>query len=68
MELKFKVKSVAEDVGVSPADVIKIVKDYTGTEKKQISSLSKYECDIVLDKVTQLHAVDSFDAFFATRA
>ena len=41
--IKYKVKEVATDLGVTTKDVIKVIKDYCGSDKKAMTALSEEE-------------------------
>ena len=66
-ELKCKIKDAAKDLELTPNDIIAIVKERTGAEKKSGQSLSVAEMNIVLEHITQGSQVDNFDAYFALR-
>ena len=38
--IKYKVKEVATDLGVTTKDVTKVIKDYCGSDKKAMTALS----------------------------
>ena len=61
---KAKIRDFAKDLNTSPADVIGIVSDYLGVEKKVGASFVGEELDVILDKLTQDNQVDSFDEYF----
>ena len=61
---KAKIRDFAKDLNTSPADVIGIVSDYLGVEKKVGASFVGEELDIILDKLTQDNQVDSFEEYF----
>lgn len=62
---KVKIRDFAKDLNSAPADIIKVVKDYLGVEKKVGASFAGEELDIVLEKLTQDNQVDSFEDYFA---
>ena len=66
-ELKCKIKDAAKDLELTPNDIIAIVKERTGAEKKSGQSLTVAEMNIVLEHITQGSQVDNFDAYFAAR-
>ena len=51
---------------LTPNDIIAIVKERTGAEKKPAASLTTAEMNIVLEHISQKNQVSSFDAYFAT--
>ena len=65
--IKYKVKEVATDLGVTTKDVIKVIKDYCGSDKKAMTALSEEELNVVFDWFTQKNAVADFNAYFAVR-
>ncbi|MBQ3842245.1 MAG: translation initiation factor IF-2 [Ruminiclostridium sp.] len=67
-ELKCKIKDAAKDLELTPNDIIAIVKERTGSEKKSGQSLTVAEMNIVLEHITQGSQVENFDAYFAARA
>ena len=64
-EQKCKIKDAAKDLGLGAADIIEIVKSYTGTEKKPAGSLTTEEMNLVLEHISQKNQVKSFEAYFA---
>ncbi|MBR1535076.1 MAG: translation initiation factor IF-2 [Ruminococcus sp.] len=67
MMIKYKVKEFATDLGVTTKDVIKVIKDYCGSDKKAMTALSEEELNVVFDWFTQKNAVADFNAYFAVR-
>ncbi len=65
--IKYKVKEVAADLGIQTKDVIKVVKDYCGADKKAMTALTEEELNVVFDWFTQKNAVADFSAYFAVR-
>ena len=65
--IKYKVKEVATDLGVTTKDVIKVVKDYCEADKKAMTALTEDELNVVFDYFTQNNAVADFAAYFAVR-
>ncbi|MBP5604754.1 MAG: translation initiation factor IF-2, partial [Ruminiclostridium sp.] len=65
-EQKCKIKDAAKDLVLTPNDIIAIVKERTGAEKKPAASLTTAEMNIVLEHISQKNQVSSFDAYFAT--
>ncbi len=65
--IKYKVKEVATDLGLTTKDVIKVVKDYCGTDTKAMTALTEEELNVVFDWFTQQNAVADFSAYFAVR-
>ena len=65
--IKYRVHEVAKDLGVPSKDVIALLMDYTGEERKHMTALTDDELNIVLEYYTQKNQVKSFDAYFASR-
>ncbi|MCL2633827.1 MAG: translation initiation factor IF-2 [Oscillospiraceae bacterium] len=66
MEQKFKLRDAAKDIGIETGEIITIVKDYFGVEKKPTGTLTLSELDVVLEKITRLNEVKTFDEYYAT--
>ncbi len=64
---KYKVKDIANDLGVSNKTITEILEKHCGVTKKTMTALEDNELDIIFDVVTQQNKVDSLDAYFATR-
>ena len=64
-EQKTKIKDAAKDLNLTANDIVDIVKDKTGVEKKPAASITEAEMNIVLEHITQNNQVKSFDAYFA---
>ena len=67
MMIKYKVKEVATDLGVTTKEIIKVLKDYCSVDKKAMTALEENELDIIFDYYTQKNAVEDFNAYFAVR-
>lgn len=65
--VKYKVKEVAADLGVSNKKIIDILGEYCGITKKTMTTLEESELDMIFDVITKENSVDSFDSYFATR-
>ncbi|MBR1831689.1 MAG: translation initiation factor IF-2 [Ruminiclostridium sp.] len=66
-ELKCKIKDAAKDLELTPNDIIAIVKERTGAEKKSGQSLTVAEMNVVLEHITQANQVENFEAYLAAR-
>jgi len=64
-EQKFKIKDAAKDLELTANDIIDIIREYTGAEKKPSGSITESELNIVLESVSQKNQVTSFDEYFA---
>ena len=68
MTNKYKISELAKDFGVSSKDIIAVIKDATGEDKKSGAALSPVETAVVFDALTRKNSVKSFDEYFATGA
>ena len=68
MTNKYKISELAKDFAISSKDMIALIKEITGEEKKSGASISEKEISQVFDVITKKNAVKSFDAYFATGA
>lgn len=64
-EQKTKIKDAAKDLNLTANDIVDIVKEKTGAEKKPAASITESEMNLVLEHITQNNQVKSFDAYFA---
>ena len=64
-EQKTKIKDAAKDLNLTANDIVDIVKEKTGAEKKPAASITETEMNLVLEHITQNNQVKSFDAYFA---
>ena len=62
---KYRIYEVAKDLGLTSKEIISLVKDYTGVEKKHMTALSEDELNIIFEYYTQHNQVESFDNYFA---
>ena len=65
--IKYKVRDVAKDLGVSVKEISDILEKNCGVTKKAMATLEESELNIVFDAVTQKNNVVNFDKFFASR-
>lgn len=66
MVIKVKVSDVAKDFGKSNKEIINILGDYCGVPLKKANTvLEVYELNILYDKLTLDHSVDSLDDYFS---
>ena len=65
--IKYKVRDVAKDLGVSVKEISDILEKNCGVTKKALATLEESELNIVFDAVTQKNNVANFDKFFASR-
>ena len=62
---RYKISDLAKDFNMSSKDVIALVTELTGEEKKSSTVLIEAEIAMVFDALTKKNAVKSFDAYFA---
>ncbi len=65
MMIKYRVHELSKDFEVSSKEVLSILSTYCEGAKKSQTALEEAELDVVFDALTQQHAVESFDAYFA---
>ncbi len=68
MTNKYKISDLAKDFSMSSKEVIAIIAEITGTEKKSSNTLNEVEIGQFFDKITKDNAVKDFKAYFATGA
>ena len=68
MTNKYKISDLAKDFNMKTKDIISIVTEITGVEKKSGASLNEEEVGLVFLSLTEKNAVKSFDDYFATGA
>ena len=66
MTNKYKISEIAKDFGMTSKEVISVVKDITGEEKKSGASLNETETALLFDAITKKNSVKSFKDYFAT--
>ena len=65
--IKYKLREVASDLGVTGKEVIEVLSKYVGgVPKKQTTVLTDEELNIVFDYFTQKNSVESFERYYAT--
>ena len=68
MTNKYKISDLAKDFGLSSKEVIAIVTELTGSEKKASATLNEQEIGQFFNKITKDNAVKDFKEYFATGA
>ncbi len=66
--IKYRVHEVAKDLGIPSKEVIALLKDYLGEEKKHMTALTDDELNVVLEHYTQKNQVESFDEYFSSKS
>lgn len=66
MMIKYKLREVATDLGVTNKEVIEVLSKYIGGEpKKQTTVLTEEELNVIFDYFTQKNNMESFDKYYA---
>ena len=65
--IKYKVKDIANDLGVQNKKITEILEKYCGVTKKTMMSLTESEIDVIIDVVTRENSVPNFDKYFEAR-
>ena len=65
MLIKYKVYEVSKDFNIPSKDIIALLKDKLGVEKKSQTSLEDTELNLIFDHITSKHSVESFAEYFA---
>ena len=68
MTNKYKISELAKDFNIKSKDLIAIVTELTGIEKKSGATLGEQEIGLVFNRLTADNQVASFDEYFATGA
>ena len=65
MTNKYKISEFAKDFGMASKNIVAMVKDLTGEEKKSGATLNEIEISLLFDFITKQNAVKSFKEYFA---
>lgn len=65
MLIKYKIHEVSKDFNIPSKDIIALLHDKLGVEKKSQTSLEDTELNLIFDYVTKQHEVENFDGYFA---
>ncbi len=68
MTNKYKISDLAKDFNMKSKDLIAIITELTGTEKKSGAALGEEEIGLIFTRLTADHAVKNFDEYFAMGA
>lgn len=68
MVIKYRVHEVAKNLGVPGKEIIALIKEHFGVEKKHLTSLNEDELSLVFEYFTQKNQVESFDEYFANES
>ena len=66
MTNKYKISELAKDFGMASKELIVIITNALGVEKKSGAALNEEEIGLVFDAVTKANSVKSFKEYFAT--
>ncbi len=66
MTNKYKISDLAKDFNMKSKDLIAIITEAIGTEKKSGASLNEEEIGLVFEKITADNSVKNFKEYFAT--
>ena len=65
--IKYKVKEVATDLDVTTKEVIAVLKDKLGVDKKAMTTLNEDELNYIFDHFTRKNAISDLAPYFAVR-
>ena len=66
MTNKYKISEIAKDFKITSKQVIAIISEKTGAEKKSGAALEEVEIALIFDTLTRQNEVKSFKAYFST--
>lgn len=64
MMIKYRVHQIAKDFKVPSKEIIGILKQYTGEDKKHMTALNENELSIIFEYYTQKNSIENFDEYF----
>jgi translation initiation factor IF-2 len=67
MMVKYRVHEVAKDLGVPSKEVLALLKEHLGEERKHMTALTEDELNFIFEYYTQKNQVESFDDYFASK-
>ena len=67
MMIKYRVHEVAKDLNVPNKEIINLIKEHFGVEKKHMTSLSEEELDLIFEHFTKQNQVENFDEYFKSK-
>ena len=65
--VKYRLKEVASDLGITPKEVTEIISRFFEKPKSNTQILTDEELNVVFDCVTQAHQIDSLEQVFAAK-
>ena len=66
MTNKYKISDLAKDFNIKSKDLIALITEITGVEKKSGATLNEAEIGLVFERITKDNAVKDFTGYFAT--
>ena len=66
--IKYRLKEVAADFGVTPKDIAEIISNYGEKPKSNTQVLTDQELNVVFDYMTQHHQISSLEQVFEVKA
>ncbi|MDR1364618.1 MAG: translation initiation factor IF-2 [Oscillospiraceae bacterium] len=67
MLAKYKIHDIAKDLGVSSKEIIEILKNILGVERRRMTALAEHEINVVFEYYTQKFALENFNSYFSER-
>lgn len=64
---KYRVHEVAKNLGIPGKEIIALIKEKLGVEKKHLTSLNEQELSLVFEYYTQQNQVNSFDEYYGEK-
>ena len=68
IEIKYKIKEVADDFAMPAREIIEIVGRFFPKPKSSSQNLNEEQLNVVFDYITQTHQIDSIEQVFAAAA
>lgn len=65
--IKYRVHEVAKDLGIASKEVIALLKEHLGEEKKHMTALTEDELNFIFEYYTQKNEVENFDKYFSEK-
>ncbi|MGN1043791.1 MAG: translation initiation factor IF-2 [Acutalibacteraceae bacterium] len=65
--IKYRVHEVAKDLGVASKEIIALLKENLGEEKKHMTALTEDELNFIFEYYTQKNEVENFDEYFSAK-
>ena len=65
--IKYRVHEVAKDLGIASKEIIALLKENLGEEKKHMTALTEDELNFIFEYYTQKNEVENFDEYFSAK-